>query len=335
MQFFNKANSFIERWMQLIMPLFVIMGFLWGKYLAFLKPVTSWLFAFACFASSLTLSMSEVRKAFNVKAIIALIILGHVVIPFAAWAVFRLFEDPSSDFFMGLILIFAGPCATTSFIWSGIYGGNKGLSIVFVVIDTVLSILLTPLIIKITCATSVRIDSLGLIWSMTKMVMIPSALGLLVVSRIKKEKLAEATPPIKFITKVSLLLIIIISLSGSAASVQENFSFGLIWSFFGVLIVLVFGYLLGFFASRFLLKSDNHDAVSMSFALGCRNLGLSIILASSYFPPLAAVPPVITLFFHDIITTSAGRVLLAQSKKDQPEAEKGELNAAPCNSEVQ
>lgn len=310
MQFFNKANSFIEKWMQLIMPLCVVVGFFWGKYISFMKPATNWLFAFACFASSLTLSLSECRKAFNIKAIVLLLLLGHVVIPFAAWAVFRLFEDPSSDFFMGLILIFAGPCATTSFIWSGIYGGNKGLSIVFVVIDTMLSILLTPLIIRITCATSVRIDSLALIWSMTKMVIFPSIAGVLVVSRIKPEKLAVAAPPIKFITKISLLLIIIISLSGSTASVKENFSFGFIWSFFGVLIVLIFGYLLGFFASRFLLKSDNHDAISMSFALGCRNLGLSIILASSYFPPLAAVPPVITLFFHDIVTTSAGRVFL-------------------------
>ena len=310
MQFFNKANSFIEKWMQLIMPLCVVVGFFWGKYISFMKPATNWLFAFACFASSLTLSLSECRKAFNIKAIVLLLLLGHVVIPFAAWAVFRLFEDPSSDFFMGLILIFAGPCATTSFIWSGIYGGNKGLSIVFVVIDTMLSILLTPLIIRITCATSVRIDSLALIWSMTKMVIFPSIAGVLVVSRIKPEKLVVAAPPIKFITKISLLLIIIISLSGSTASVKENFSFGFIWSFFGVLIVLIFGYLLGFFASRFLLKSDNHDAISMSFALGCRNLGLSIILASSYFPPLAAVPPVITLFFHDIVTTSAGRVFL-------------------------
>ena len=333
MQFFNKANSFIEKWMQLIMPLCVVVGFFWGKYIAFLKPATNWLFAFACFASSLTLSLSECRKAFNIKAILLLLLLGHVVIPFAAWAVFRIFEDPSSDFFMGLILIFAGPCATTSFIWSGIYGGNKGLSIVFVVIDTMLSILLTPLIIRITCATAVRIDSLGLIWSMTKMVIFPSVAGVLVVSRIKQEKLAVAAPPIKFITKVSLLLIIIISLSGSAASVKENFSFGFIWSFFGVLIVLVFGYLLGFFASRFLLKSDNHDAVSMSFALGCRNLGLSIILASSYFPPLAAVPPVITLFFHDIVTTSAGRVFLKLNEKDKQKKESS--NAAPCNSQVQ
>ena len=310
MNFFNKANSFIEKWMQLIMPLFVIIGFFWGKHLAFLKPATNWLFAFACFASSLTLSLSECRKAFNIKAILLLLFLGHVIIPFAAWLVFRLFEDPSSDYFMGLILIFAGPCATTSFIWSGIYGGNKGLSIVFVVIDTLLSILLTPLIIRIACATTVQINSLGLIWSMTKMVIFPSIAGVLVVSQISKEKLAKAAPPIKFITKISLLLIIIISLSGSTESVKENFSFGFIWSFFGVLIVLVFGYLLGFFSSRWILKSDNHDAVSMSFALGCRNLGLSIILASSYFPPLAAVPPVITLFFHDIVTTSAGRIFL-------------------------
>ncbi len=310
MHFFDKANSFIERWMQMIMPLFVIIGFFWGKQFAFLRPATNWLFAFACFASSLTLSLSECRKAFNIKAILLLLFLGHIVIPFAAWAVFRLFEDTSSDFYMGLILIFAGPCATTSFVWSGIYGGNKGLSIVFVVIDTVLSILLTPLIIRIACATTVQINSLALIWSMTKMVIFPSIAGVLVVSRISKEKLAAAAPPIKFITKISLLLVIIISLSGSTESVKENFSLGFIWSFFGVLIVLVFGYLLGFFSSRWLLKSDNHDAVSMSFALGCRNLGLSIILASSYFPPLAAVPPVITLFFHDIVTTSAGRLFL-------------------------
>ena len=314
--FATKANTFIEKWMQLIMPLCVVVGFFFGKYLSFLKPATNWFFAFSCFASSLTISMAEFKKAFNLKAILVLLVLGHVILPFFAWLIFRVCMDPSSDFFVGLMLIFAGPCATTSFIWSGIYGGNKGLSIVFVVVDTVLSILLTPLIIKLACSTAVQIDSMALIWSMTKMVIIPSIAGALVVSHVKGEKLAAAAPFIKFVTRILLLMIIIISLSNTAESVKEGFSFNFLGSFVAVAFVLIVGYVGGFFASRFLLKSDVSDAISMSLGLGCRNIGLAIIMASRYFPPLAAIPPVITLFFHDIVTTSAGRCFLKAKEKE-------------------
>gem|GEM_PF-4937105 len=337
MGFFNRANSFIEKWMQLIMPLCVVIGFLLGDRIAFLKPSTNWLFAFACFSSAMTLSMTEFKTAFNVKAIILLMILGHAVLPAIAWLVFRLTASPSSEIFMGLMLLFAGPCATTSFIWSGIYGGNKGLSIAFVIIDTFVSILLTPFIMRLACSAAVTMDSVSLIWSMTKMVLIPSVAGVLATKLIRQDHLAVATPVIKFITKVSLLLIIMISIGGASRSVRRNFSFSYIWSLVGVFVVLVIGYALGYFSSRYLLKSDVPDAISMGFALGCRNVGLAIILAGSYFPPLAAVPPVITLFFHDIVTTGAGRVFLKVKEKQPHDKEYvlGGKNAAPRHSEVQ
>ena len=332
-EFFQKANSFIEKKMMIIMPVCVVVGFLLGDRISFMHGLNSWLFAFACFAGSLTLPVSEFRKALNIKAVLALIVLGHVILPLIASLLFRLAVDPSSDYFIGLMLIFAGPCATTSCIWSGIFGGNKGLSVLFVVIDTVLCMVLTPFIIQVTCSTAVDMNMTALIISMIKMVLIPSILGVAVSSLVKKEKISAASPYIRFITKISLLVIITVSISGSQAAIKAGFSFGFIWSFLLIAVLVVAGYAIGFLANRYILRSELADGISLAFGLGCRNLGLSIILANTYFPPIAAVAPVVALFYHDIITAGAGRFFLKLSEKNKMEKEAD--NAASCDSEVQ
>ena len=315
--FITKANTFIEKWMQLIMPLCVVAGFLLGDRLSVINRYNSWLFAFACFASSLTVSLSEFRKAFNLKALIVLLIAGHVVLPAIAALLFRLTASPTSDLFAGLMLIFAGPCATTSYIWSGIYGGNKGLSIVFVVFDTFVTILILPLIMKLACASSVTMDSGALIWSMCRMVVIPSIIGTVVASVVKREKMAPAVPAIKFVTKVSLLLIITATIGDFAGEVSSGLSWDYLWSMIIVFVLLVFGYALGFFANRYIIRSDVSDAISLAFGLGCRNIGLAIILANQYFRPLAALAPVVCLFFHDIVTANAGKILSRLKDQDK------------------
>ena len=332
-EFFNKANSFIEKYMMMIMPVCVVVGFLLGDRISFMRSLNSWLFGFACFAGSLTLPVSEFRKALNLKAVITLLILGHVVLPLVASLLFRLAVDPSSDYFIGLMLVFAGPCATTSCIWSGIFGGNKGLSVLFVVIDTVLCMFLTPFIVRLTCSTAVEMNMTALVISMIKMVLIPSLLGIAVSSLVKREKISVVSPYIRFITKTSLLLIITVSISGSQEAIRSGFSFGFIWSFLLIAIIVVAGYAMGYLANRYILRSELADGISLAFGLGCRNLGLSIILANSYFPPLAAVAPVVALFYHDIITAGAGRFFLKLSEKDK--AKKGSVYATSCNSQVQ
>ena len=68
-------------------------------------------------------------------------------------------------------------------------------------------------------------DSVSLIWSMTKMILIPSVAGVLAARFIRQDYLAVASPVIKSITKVSLLLIIMISIGGASRSVRDNFSY--------------------------------------------------------------------------------------------------------------
>ena len=315
--FVTKANTFIEKWMQVIMPLCVLAGFFLGDRLSIINRYNSLLFAFACFASSLTVSLSEFRKAFNLKALIVMMFAGHIILPVISALLFRLVASPTSDLFAGLMLIFAGPCATTSYIWSGIYGGNKGLSIVFVVVDTFVSILIMPLIMKLACSSSVAIDSIALIKSMIFMVVIPSILGVLFATVVKKEKMAPAVPLIKFVTKISLLLIITATIGGFAGEVSSSISWDYLLSMIIVFVLLVFGYALGFFANRYIIRSDISDAISLAFSLGCRNVGLAIIMANRYFRPMAALAPVVCLFFHDVVTANVGKFFLRLRAKTE------------------
>lgn len=312
-----RANDRIGRWMPLIMPLCVATGFLLDYRLAFMKESTSILFAIACFSSSLTISFSDFKRSLNLKALLSLVVVGHVVLPAIACLLFRLVVDSTTDIYVGLMLIFAGPCATTSYIWSSMYGGNKGLSIFFVVVDTMLSLFLTPLIIRLGCSTAVKMDSAAMIWSMVKMVIIPSVAGMAVVSIVKRERIERIAPEIKLGTRLLLLLIVTVSISGSKDAVMEGFDISYLWSILAVVIVLVLGYLLGFVCNRFIVRSDLSDSISLAFGLGCRNVGLAIIIAGRYFSPLAALPPVICLFYHDMVTSGMGRFFLDMKRKEK------------------
>lgn len=328
-EFFVKANTFIEKMMVVIMPVAVIAGFLLGDRISSMKDTTTWLFAFACFAGSLSLSVSDIGKAFNLKALIALIVLGHVVVPAIATLLFRIVENPSSDFFIGLMLIFTGPCATTSCIWSGIFGGNKGLSVLFVMVDTLLCMLIMPMLIKLTCSTDVAMNLGGMVISMLKMVALPSAIGIAVSTIVGKERLSVVSPYLRFITKISLLFIIMVGIAGSQAAIKHGFSFSYIWSFILIAVVVVLGYLIGYLSNKYVLRDELQNGISLAFGLGCRNIGLAIILANSYFPPLAVVAPVVALFYHDIITSGAGKVF--QKILDKKESS----NAASRDCEIQ
>lgn len=329
----DRANDFIGKWMPLIMPLCVVTGFLLDYRLAFLKRSISILFAIACFTSSLTISFSDFRKSLNLKALVTLIVAGHVILPAIACLLFRLVVDPGTDIYAGLMLIFAGPCATTSYIWSSMYGGNKGLSIFFVVVDTLLSLFLTPLIMRLTCSTAVSMDSVAMVWSMVKMVVLPSIAGMVVVSVVKKERISKVSSGIKLGTRLLLLLIIPVSISGSKSAVVESFNPSYLWSMLVVVVVLVLGYAIGFAGNRFILRSDLSDSISLAFGLGCRNVGLAIIMAGSYFSPLATLPPVICLFFHDVVTAGMGRLFLEMKSKENRLME--ESNAASCDRQIQ
>jgi BASS family bile acid:Na+ symporter len=152
--------------------------------------------------------------------------------------------------------------------------GNLALSVSVTTVSTLLAPLLTPLLMQFLGGSFITIHFLDMVWEMTKMVVIPVALGILVHYLLKgRAKWLNQIMPITSMIGIVLILVIIIA-KGRDALLQVG---GLI--ILATFIHNTFGYLLGYWSGR-LLRFNERDSRTIALEVGMQNAGLASALAS-------------------------------------------------------
>ncbi len=65
-----------------------------------------------------------------------------------------------------------------------------------------------------------------------------------------------------------------------------------------VIIVVAMSYITGYYGSNLLGKHSRDIKVTLSYAAGMRNISLGMVLAMSYFSPMASVPVVLGIMIQ-------------------------------------
>lgn len=313
----KKINLQFERYIILLAPLGAILGLLLGKRLGFMSHVSNYLLAFMSFMGSLSISFSDFRKSIDFRAIAVQFSLRHIILPLVSIFLLKLLFSSSEELFVGLLLMYVGPCASTSFLWASIFGGNRSLSIIMVVFDSLISFLVMPFTIRLVCGAAVQINVLSISINLFLIVVVPSILGILANRFIPHTVIETADPYVKVVTKTLLLLLIAYSVSLVSDSIKGNFNYSVLFFILYDFVFCIFSFFIGFFLGKRFLKMDISSSISLSFAVGQRNLGLLVVLAGSYFPPIAILPPVMGLFYQEIVTSNAGRIEQKILKKEE------------------
>ncbi|HKL57204.1 MAG TPA: bile acid:sodium symporter family protein [Sphaerochaeta sp.] len=310
----NRLNKALERLMPVLTPTGVLLGLILGTSVSPMKPSVTWLFAFLTFSGALGISTSSFLKVVKRPKNILVFFLGtNIIMPIIAWTLASLFFGSDPAVVTGYVLLLSIPTAVSGYIWSAIYKGDGALSLTLILISTTLAPLLTPFTISFLTQSSVSIDSISMMLSMLKMVVIPSLVGVSLNSLTKGGVTVHLAPALRPFSKIALFVIVIINTS----LVSERLVADASWTYIPIALLCAFlaisGYPIAYTLGR-LAKVSYEENISITFATSMRNISAALILSIQFFPAKTALPVIFGIVFQQTICAFMGHYLFGQKR---------------------
>lgn len=300
--------------MPVLTPTGVLLGLILGTSVSPMKPSVTWLFAFLTFSGALGISTSSFLKVVKRPKNILVFFLGtNIIMPIIAWTLASLFFGSDPAVVTGYVLLLSIPTAVSGYIWSAIYKGDGALSLTLILISTTLAPLLTPFTISLLTQSSVSIDSISMMLSMLKMVVIPSLVGVSLNSLTKGGVTVHLAPALRPFSKIALFVIVIINTS----LVSERLVADASWTYIPIALLCAFlaisGYPIAYTLGR-LAKVSYEENISITFATSMRNISAALILSIQFFPAKTALPVIFGIVFQQTICAFMGHYLFGQKR---------------------
>ncbi len=296
MQSLIRLSQFVGKTFALWVLLFAGMAFVVPETFKVIGPYVPWLLGIVMLGMGMTLTVTDFSEIIkHPKAVVLGVVVQFVIMPLLAFGLSMLFSLPPA-IAVGVILVGSCPGGTASNVMTYLAKGNIALSVACTSVSTLLAPLLTPIVFYLLASQWIDISPSAMFVSVLKMVLLPIALGV-ILRMIFKTSIMKATEVLPLVSVIAIVLIVAAVVSGSKQSIIES---GLL--IFGVVILHNgLGYLLGFWAAKF-LKLDDSDAKAVSIEVGMQNSGLGVALAKTHFAldPVTAVPSAIFSFWHNI-----------------------------------
>ena len=256
----------------------------------------------------LTLKISDFKILFkNPRWTIIGVFTQFSVMPFLGWAISKIFELP--DFFaVGLILVSCCPGGTASNVIAYLSNLNVAFSVTMTFISTVTGVILTPILITSISGELINVDLKGLLFSATKVVLLPVFIGLIVSKYFQTftKKIVVYCPSVAVI----FIVLIVASIIGEGKEVILQSGINLLIS---IMILHLLGFIIGFVIS-FIFLGDKKLSKTICIEIGMQNSGLGVVLAKeNYVNPLTAIPSAISSLVHSIY----GSIFVAIFKEDK------------------
>ena len=206
------------------------------------------------------------------RGVVIGIVAQLLIMPLVGFALAKTSNFPP-EIAAGIVLIGCSPSGVASNVMAYLANANLALSITITSIATLLAPFLTPLLMKFLAGEFIEINVLDMMWSITKMIIIPIGAGLLF-NRLFKTKWLDKAMPIVSMLAIGLIITII-----TAAGRDSLLDIG------GVLMLLVlihnlFGYFLGYGFAR-VFKMPEQDCRTIAIEVGMQNGGLASGIANS------------------------------------------------------
>ena len=130
------------------------------------------------FAMGTTLSIGDFTRVFKMPTGVLIgLVCQFTIMPFVGFALAHAFGLPP-EIAAGLVLVGCSPSGLASNVMAFIAQANVAMSVTMTAFSTLLAPLLTPLLMKMLADELVEIDVPGMMWSMTKIVLLPVLAGL-------------------------------------------------------------------------------------------------------------------------------------------------------------
>lgn len=297
----KKNNNWnLSDWVKLIQDGFVVwvlIGAAWGWAAPDIAASgKTWIpeaLAAVMLGMGLTLTHQDVfNLRYSGRILMVGVALQYLVMPLSAWVIAMALGLPKL-LAVGVILVGACPGGTASNVVAYLARGDVALSVGMTTVSTLLSPILTPMWIWILASTWISIDPFLLLWTVTKIVLIPVVFGI-ILRRFWTPGpwVLEGVLPIFSMVVIAWIVGVIVGLN------QNQFNVA------GVVVIAVIvhntlGLALGYWGSRF-KNATNQQRRTVAIEVGMQNSGLAVALAIAHFGPMAAVPGAIFSIWHNV-----------------------------------
>lgn len=202
------------------------------------------------------------------KGVLVGVICQFSIMPIVGFSVATLFGFPA-EIAAGIILVGSSPSGLASNVMSFLARANLALSVTLTAVATLLAPLLTPLLMQTLAGEFIPIDFWAMMWSITKIVIIPIAAGLLF-NHFFHGRFKWLDDALPIVSMVGIALIItVITAAGRDSLLQIGLALVL-----ATLIHNLVGYFLGYWGCR-LLRMPERDCRTIALEVGMQNGGLA------------------------------------------------------------
>jgi tagaturonate reductase len=307
----NRINTQLERFMPVLTPAGVILGFLLPQVFVNLRPFIPLLFSVMTLSGALKLRAREFGIAVRRPLpILVSFISSHVLIPLAVLVIASLVFRGDPDTLSGYLLVYSAPTAVASFIWVAIYRGDNALSLAIILLDTLLAPLVVPGTMSLLLGTRVSLDMSGIAVSLIIMVVIPTVAGVSINEASRGKIPLVVCPYFSPLAKFSMILII----AANASVVAPKIRFGepLVWIVAALCVTFaIIGYIITSLACA-AARLPPEKRATIFFAAGLRNISAATTIAIDFFPEAAALPALLGIVFQQTMAAIMGRLLLGK-----------------------
>ena len=202
------------------------------------------------------------------KAVGIGLLCQFTIMPIIGVSLATLFGFPP-EIAAGIVLVGSSPSGLASNVMSFIAKANLALSVTMTACATLLAPIMTPFLMQKLAGQFVPIDFWGMVWSITKIVLIPIIAGLLFNHFFHgKAKWLDRAMPLVSMAGIAFIITII-----TAAGRDSLLTIGLALVATAIIHNLL-GYFMGYWACR-LFKMPERDCRTIALEVGMQNSGLA------------------------------------------------------------
>ncbi len=293
----------------LAIPAMMLAGFAFGlaTEAAFLRHLILPFTFLMVYPMMVTLKIRQVLEGGDAKAQVLTQAINFAVIPFAAFALGRIFFAEQPFMALGLLLAALVPTSGMTISWTGFAKGNLAAAVKMTVIGLVLGSLATPFYVQALLGAHVEVDMLGIFRQIGLIVFLPMAAGYatqrLLVRRFGAEDFQKRLAP-RFpgLSTAGVLGIVFIAIALKAQGIAARPD-QLLLIFVPLLLLYAFNYLLSTFAGKALLPRG--DAIALVYGTVMRNLSIALAVAINAFGPAGSDAALVIALAYIIQVQSA------------------------------
>jgi len=252
------------------------------------------LLALLLFNAGLGTRVRELEKLAHQPRLLAMGVVGNVAVPLffilSVSFLMSFWHNPEEvqQILTGVALIAAMPIAGASSAWAQNANGNLALSLGLILLTTLLSPILTPVVLHAVGFVTAgdysedlhELASNGAGAFLGAWVLLPSVLGLVAHAFLGEKRTASISPYVKLINSA---ILVTLNYSNAALSLPGVVSHPDL-DFLAAILLIVGSLCAAMFAAGYLISrvfhADRGSAASLMFGLGMNNNGAGLVLAS-------------------------------------------------------